>query len=206
VIVSTARKIIIATPTKTGTESLMQMLTIDGQFDYINPKHSIEYPMLDGWRRVLVVRDPYERLQSMYLFAIAHGGKKGLNFASKHCRNENGEWCSFSDFLKFHRKMIKHPTWGFNYSQICEVFKPNEIWKLDRLVHHLREFELPTWPHCDFCGEAQIIKANTRDSFYYWLKNKRPSSKFSKADLKLVRSFVEPDCIKFDYPLRGTLK
>ncbi len=186
--------IVIATPTKTGTEMLGKMLTKDDQFQYILAKHRITYPDAPGQRRILPVRDPYRRLQSMYTWAIKHGGARGQNFATKHCRDAfGGEWCDFSTFLRFH-STITHQTWGQSYSAIARVFNPSEIWWLEQIEDHLREFATGSWKRDDK-GALIIAKTNTSKM------NKR-NIEFSAEDLAVVRPFVVEDCMRYGYDVR----
>lgn len=205
-IISKKLKIVICTPTKTGAQSAIAALcnrnVKQPVFEYVLPKHAIVAKGMTTWRRILMVRNPYRRLQSMYLFGILHGGSKGHSFSSKKCRDENGgEWCDFTTFLKF-QSAIKHPTWGWNYTKIAAAFTPNEIWKVEELDQCIGEFaNVCDIPRCYACGTPHAAISNNAAHDLFWIRNAKPSTRFTKQGLKIAASFTDPDCERFDYPL-----
>lgn len=122
-IVSMTKRIVICTPMKTGTNSLLAALVRPGEFEHVRPTHGVEYETGAGWRRVLVVRDPYERLWSQFQYMSRR--------ANEFDRFPGDS--DFSRFLHFHRAQRLDPQLGWNCSRIADAFRPTEVWKLEEI-------------------------------------------------------------------------
>lgn len=194
-IVSQRRKLLICSPVKTGTESLQSALLGSEDFVFILPKHTVHgkpYPVFPStYRRILIVRDPYDRLRSMYTYSVAHGGTKGVSFATKHCRDNRGNWCSFAEFLRLFRDKITSKTWRTNQTDIAEDFQPTEVWKLENLDAKVAdEFKI-----------VEFRRRNVSANKGIW-RQCDPNANWTKENVQTAAWFNNPDCKTFDYPRR----
>lgn len=188
-LISHDNETVICTPTKTGTESISKLMVDSGHFRYTLPKHG---RAMVGSRRIMVVRDPYDRLRSMYLFGVAHGGRNGINFASTHCRcDQTGLWCGFEDFLIAHRDKMKAKDWVLNYTAIDELFRPHEFWRLEAINEFTKEFTDQPMPLKNVTASMKRWKAEPAAAEWTWRA------------LEISSWFTEPDCSNFNYPVRS---
>lgn len=186
------RKIVISTPTKTGSEMLKVMLVKDNQFVYTRPQHSYDWPKKEEWRRILTIRDPYDRLRSMYFWSC----RRNYHFAAKFCNKPDGTHATFSEFLKFH-STYEHPTWGWNFSRIADYFGATEFWRLENITDHLKEFVTPSWNVCPHCNVPILPQTNKG------IPQKGYDAVWTPEDYAVVKPFVVADCERFGYPLRS---
>jgi hypothetical protein len=192
VIVIPKVRMVICTPTKTGTEALLSALVRRGGVgEKVMPKHRISVPEdykqwkgMDKWRRVLVVRNPWHRLVSMYYFL-----RKGNSSWGK------GNYISFAEFCEFHQDRAKSKPsvdWTWNFSSIADAFEPDLIWRnetldadVQRELVKLRGLDVPhltvvntTTDRRPMSYEAHFMKRRVRD---------------------LVAPWCEPDAERFGY-------
>lgn len=175
-------KTIICTPTKTGTEALLSVLTRRSRFGQrIMPKHRATVPdEYASFHRVLVVRNPWNRLVSMFYYLRKMHGSWG-----------KGSFISFAEFCEYHQYRCKHKPsvdWTWNFCDYANVFQQQEVWHTENLESDcVGRFGL----HFDLPPFRQINVTTDRTKSYeaHWTKKLR----------QLVAPWAEPDAEMFGY-------
>lgn len=171
---STKHNMVICTPTKTGSQSLRSTLVKNAGFEDLKPVHS---PIWNGdeQRRILMVRNPYKRLESMYKMAL-----RRKSWTTGYQAEVHGD--TFEDFLR-HHKTVTHTDWSLNYTGYNSLFKPTEIWKLED-INSIMEREFPT---------LKLAHNNNSKKLYdcpiIW----------TQEAIDIAAPFVLADCILFGY-------
>jgi hypothetical protein len=111
----------VCMPKKTASQSLVNMCETIGVASIVGEWHGGEW---DGnGCRYMIVRNPYERLASMFWYSIKEG-----SFC--YGPGDGNKWLErFADELRSPKQ--PHLEWTATQSRLYSVFKPDEVFKLE---------------------------------------------------------------------------
>jgi len=193
------RKIVI-TPTKTGTNSLKSIASaqhaalsltdpsLANSKCIISPKHRtvIPTPYID-YQPVLIVRNPWDRIASMYKFIKPRPGQienLGQCFLCSQTHFGSGHTDSFVKFIDHFNYRFVHqpdPIWSYNLSTIMEIISAQT-----KRPIQIREAG-------DFMDDMGWARRNVNQS------KDVDEELWNSTTYELIRYWCEPDCDKFGY-------
>lgn len=185
-IVCDRHKFLIGTPTKTGTNALRSCLIERGEIGcyHLLPKHRMDVPPRQQYHfKYLVVRNPYDRLVSMFHYLNKRGGQWG-----------DGHFSTFKEFIRFHqeRRMSKPSVdWTNNNVENKRILRPAKVFHQENLFLLLRDIE------SRFKVELPALtRINVSQDRGPW------QDYYDKSDFDVVREWCRQDCHLFGYELK----
>lgn len=173
---------VICTPTKTGTYSLEATLVDGLQIAWKRtPRHRTDYEG-DG-KRILIVRNPYDRWCSMWWFSHMHASRGNSIWIHDYAYDINvwtTEWA---------RRKIEDPHWMWTHrlKDHEAEFKPELIWKtenLQGLIQHL----------------GYRTRVSHRNKTDYREPVAQTLSRLTPENLKAVLAYCDCDATAYGYP------
>lgn len=188
---------VILTPTKTGTKSFESAFQHYG-WEKVMPRHARRVPKhLQGKVAIaLPIRNPYDRLRSMYTFGLQSKHTTLLRWAHPNGLTQPPSFKAFLDqwCAEMHWRKPIHLDWTSTYSdylrcaqQECAKGRPVVLMKLENgIPAALRLFGLPP------------IERHVNSSS----KAKPPETKFwTKDNVSMVRKLLQEDLELGDYSI-----
>lgn len=176
---------VIATPTKTGAQSLSYWARRQPQLSYLPHGHRMDAPSEQMLFRYLMVRDPYARLHSIYKFMMRREAKEWGCVDAQ--RLQFPAWVEY--FLSLRAAFdyrsydaFAPSIWLTTLSECFDLFVPQRFWKLEEIG------ELPQ--HLGICTPIPHLNRDPAPS----------AAPFRGVDLDLVwREWAARDCEMFGY-------
>ena len=201
-------KFVLATPSKCGTHSFKALANATTGMQWINTMHLMEVPEeYSDLDRILIVRDPYDRLVSIYNFLLHNRSQWGSNAIQGMSFDEFVEW--FGGQRGLHLTDPRATSrrapwlWLWSCSENERIFLPDTFWHLEDADECLKwlieEYSLRTKKR----DLETMYRGNTADS--YRAGQTWPLSQYyrRKSTLRRVnRMWAEADCKLFDYEYR----
>lgn len=197
-------KFVLATPPKCGTVSFKSLTKWDDRIKFVKTMHRMDVPdEYADLTRIMVVRDPYARMVSMYHFAV-RSKSEWIHRAPTETFDGWLQWMHEQRLIWLdHPDATTHKSpwyWLYNCSEMSDIFKPHIVYPLEKADELMQKLTRTYGVR----PREEMYKSNTASSIHGG-KGWKVAEYFNTPETleRMNHGWAMADCLAFPYTFHG---